>query len=74
MSDPFLGGRDFDGLLVQHFDEYIKTKYKMNVLTNEKATLKLWKECERVKRILSANSKVIFNVEYIMNDTDVKGD
>jgi len=73
-SDPFLGGRDFDGLLVSHFDAYIKSKYKMEVLTNDKSRLKLWKECERVKRILSANSKVVFNVEYIMNDTDVKGE
>lgn len=73
-SDPFLGGRDFDGMLVEHFHEYIKTKYKMDVLSNDKARSKLWKECERVKRILSANSKVIFNVEYIMNDTDVKGE
>ena len=30
--------------------------------------LKLRKECERVKLNLSANSKVPFNVEYIMND------
>jgi heat shock protein 4 len=73
-SDPFLGGRDFDGLLVQHFDAYIKKQYKMDVLSNDRSRLKLWKECERVKRILSANSKVIFNVEYIMNDTDVKGE
>jgi len=73
-SDPFLGGRDFDGLLVQHFDAFIKKQYKMDVMSNDRARLKLWKECERVKRILSANSKVVFNVEYIMNDTDVKGE
>lgn len=34
---------------------------------------KLRKECERVKLHLSANTKVQFNVEYIMNDRDVSG-
>jgi molecular chaperone DnaK (HSP70) len=30
----------------------------MDVLSNDKAVLKLYKECERVKKILSANTKV----------------
>lgn len=72
--DRNLGGRDFDKMLADHFAAYIKDKYKMDVYTEPKATIKLFKECERVKRILSANTKVVFNVEYIMNDTDVKGE
>ena len=72
-SDYKLGGRDFDEFLVQHFAAYIKTKYNMDVTTDRKAMLKLRKECERVKLNLSANSKVQFNVEYIMNDRDVSG-
>jgi molecular chaperone DnaK (HSP70) len=71
-SDAHLGGRSFDRLLADHFAAYVKDKYKLDVLSNEKATMKLYKECERVKKILSANSKVLFAVEYIMNDTDVK--
>lgn len=73
-SDAFLGGRDFDKLLVDHFDAYIQEAYKMAPLTNPKSKLKMYKECERVKMILSANTKVNFNVEYLMNDTDVKGE
>lgn len=72
--DQNLGGRDFDHMLAEHFSAYIKEKYKLDVYTNTKGTLKLYKECERVKRILSANLKVVFNVEFIMNDTDVKGE
>ena len=72
-SDPQLGGRSFDDLLVTHFAAMIKDKYKMDVTGDVKAMLKLRKECERVKLNLSANSKVPFNVEYIMNDRDVSG-
>lgn len=72
-SDRQLGGRDFDDLLVNHFSKYILEKYKMDVTKETKAMLKLRKECERVKLNLSANQKVPFNVEYIMNDRDVSG-
>jgi len=72
-ADRNLGGRDFDDVLVQHFHQYIKEKYKMDVSTEAKAMSKLRKECERVKLHLSANTKVQFNVEYIMNDRDVTG-
>lgn len=72
-ADRNLGGRDFDELLVSHFKAYILTKYKLDVSTEVKAMSKLRKECERVKLHLSANTKVQFNVEYIMNDRDVAG-
>ena len=72
-ADRNLGGRDFDEVLVQHFKKYILDKYKMDVSKDVKAMSKLRKECERVKLHLSANTKVQFNVEYIMNDRDVSG-
>ena len=72
-SDRNLGARTFDNMLIQHFASYIKTKYNLDVLSETKATLKLTKECQRVKNMLSANVKVPFNVEYIMKDTDVSG-
>jgi len=73
-SDPDLGGRGFDDVLVTHFAARFKEKYKMDVTGDVKAMLKLRKECERVKLHLSANVKVQFNVEYIMNDRDVSGE
>lgn len=72
-SDYNLGGRNFDRMLVNHFSSYIKEKYKMDVTTSGKAMMKLLKECERIKKILSANILAPFNIEYIMNDRDVSG-
>jgi hypothetical protein len=46
----------------------------MDVTTNAKSMLKMQKECGRVKKILSANNVVNFAVEYLMNDTDCKGE
>merc|ERR1712087_794459 len=72
-ADENLGGRNFDLVLMKHFASYVLKKYKMDVLANPKATMKLRKECTRVKKCLSANKDVRFTVEYIMNDTDVQG-
>ena len=72
-SDRQLGGRYFDDILVSHFADYCKSKYKLDAYTNNKAMAKLRKECERIKLMLSSNNKVPFNIEYFMNDTDVKG-
>jgi heat shock protein 4 len=72
-GDRNLGGRNFDEMLIEHFGAYIQQKYKMDVLSNTKARGKLAKECTKVKHMLSANIKVPFNVEYIMNDRDVSG-
>lgn len=72
-ADRSLGGRDFDELLVTKLAADIKDKYKLDVLSNTKALLKLRKECDRVKQTLSANSTVPYNIEYIMDNTDVSG-
>lgn len=71
--DRNLGGRDFDEMLVTHFAKYIKDKYKLDPYTEPKAMMKLRKECERVKLMLTGNTKVPFNIEYLMNDRDVSG-
>jgi len=72
-TDPQFGGRSFDLFLFNHFAEQIKQKYKMDVTTNVKATLKLFKEAAAVKIKLSANNTVPWAVEFIMNDRDVNG-
>lgn len=72
-AERHLGGRDFDQIIVDHLVADIKERYKMDVTTQPKAMMKLRKECERVKRVLSANNKVQWAVEYIMNDKDVGG-
>ncbi|KAH9978893.1 heat shock protein 70 [Lactifluus volemus] len=68
--DTHLGGRDFDYALVQHFAEEFKTKYRIDVLSNPKATFRLYASAEKLKKILSANAEAPLNVESIMNDID----
>jgi len=72
-SDHGLGGRDFDTIVFDYFAAMVEKKYRLKVRTNQKACLKLMKACQKVKLTLSANMTVPFAVEYLMNDTDVKG-
>ncbi|KAF9234292.1 heat shock protein 70 family [Melanogaster broomeanus] len=68
--DRHLEGRDMDYALLQHFAKEFKTKYKIDVMFNPKATFRLAVGCERLKKVLSANTEAPLNVESIMNDVD----
>ncbi|KAF8893630.1 Hsp70 protein-domain-containing protein [Infundibulicybe gibba] len=68
--DRNLGGRDIDYALVKHFSEEFKKKYKIDVMSNPKATFRLTAGCEKLKKVLSANAEAPMNVESIMNDVD----
>ncbi|THH12785.1 hypothetical protein EW146_g7370 [Bondarzewia mesenterica] len=68
--DHHFGGRDIDFVLVQHFAEEFKTKYKIDVLSNPKATFRLYASAEKLKKVLSANAESPLSVESIMNDVD----
>ncbi|XP_063166759.1 heat shock 70 kDa protein 4L [Candoia aspera] len=70
--DPFLGGRNFDDALVDYFCEEFRIKYKLNVKDNARALLRLYQECEKLKKLMSANaSDLPVNIECFMNDIDV---
>ncbi|XP_044536188.1 heat shock 70 kDa protein 4L isoform X1 [Gracilinanus agilis] len=70
--DPYLGGRNFDDALVDYFCEEFKAKYKLNVKENSRALLRLYQECEKLKKLMSANaSDLPLNIECFMNDLDV---
>ncbi|KAI5941857.1 heat shock 70 kDa protein 4L [Manis javanica] len=70
--DPYLGGRNFDEALVNYFCDEFKTKYKINVKENSRALLRLYQECEKLKKLMSANaSDLPLNIECFMNDLDV---
>uniref|UniRef100_A0A8C0B6U9 Heat shock protein 105 kDa n=1 Tax=Buteo japonicus TaxID=224669 RepID=A0A8C0B6U9_9AVES len=72
--DPFLGGRNFDGKLVDYFCAEIKSKYKLDPKAKVRALLRLYQECEKLKKLMSSNSTDIpLNIECFMNDTDVSG-
>nr|UXB53299.1 heat shock protein family A member 4 [Larimichthys crocea] len=70
--DPELGGKDFDEVLVKHFCEEFGKKYKLDVKTKPRALVRLYQECEKLKKLMSANSSDLpLNIECFMNDIDV---
>ncbi|GFX64209.1 heat shock 70 kDa protein 4L [Trichonephila clavipes] len=69
-----LGGRDFDNVLVRHFVEEFNEKYKLDVISNSRALIRLMQECEKLKKQMSAISlEMPLNIECLMNDKDVSG-
>lgn len=68
--DQNFGGRDFDYALVKHFAKEFDAKYKIDVMNNPKAVFRLTTACERLKKVLSANTEAPINVESLMNDVD----
>lgn len=73
-SDPELGGKDFDEALVKHFCEEFASKYKLDVKSKPRALVRLYQECEKLKKLMSANSSDLpLNIECFMNDIDVSG-
>ncbi|XP_036392842.1 heat shock protein 105 kDa [Megalops cyprinoides] len=72
--DPYLGGRDFDQRLVEHFCAEFKSRYKLDVKSRVRALLRLQQECEKLKKLMSSNSTDIpLNIECFMDDKDVSG-
>ncbi|KAF7666457.1 hypothetical protein LDENG_00108770 [Lucifuga dentata] len=72
--DPYLGGRNFDEALVDYFCDDFKARYRLNVRDNPRALLRLHQECEKLKKLMSANSSDLpLNIECFMNDIDVSG-
>ncbi|KAF7668685.1 hypothetical protein LDENG_00294630 [Lucifuga dentata] len=70
--DPELGGKDFDEMLVRHFCEEFAKKYKLDVKSKPRALVRLYQECEKLKKLMSANSSDLpLNIECFMNDIDV---
>ena len=50
------------------------SRYKLDVRSNKKATLKIMTEAEKLKKLMSANQNSLpMNIECFMNDIDVKG-
>ncbi|KAK0152939.1 Heat shock protein 4 [Merluccius polli] len=69
-----LGGKDFDEVLVNHFCEVFGKKYKLDVRSKPRALVRLYQECEKLKKLMSANcSDLPLNIECFMNDIDVTG-
>lgn len=72
--DPYLGGRNLDHQLLLHFAEEFKKRYNVDALSRAKQTLRLTTECEKLKKLMSANATSIpLNIECFMDDKDVQG-
>lgn len=72
--DSELGGKGFDDILVNHFCEEFGKKYKLDVKSKPRALVRLYQECEKLKKLMSANSSDLpLNIECFMNDIDVSG-
>ncbi|KAG7515655.1 heat shock 70 kDa protein 4-like [Solea senegalensis] len=70
--DSELGGKDFDNILVNYFCEEFGKKYKLDVKSKPRALVRLYQECEKLKKLMSANSSDLpLNIECFMNDIDV---
>jgi len=68
------GGRNFDEAICRYFIQDFQERYKLNVASNKKASLKLMTEAEKLKKLMSANqNKLPINIECFMDDKDVKG-
>ena len=73
-ADANLGGRGLDLIIANHFAEEFKTRYKVDAKTIPRAFIRLLQECEKLKKLMSANSTTIpLNVECFMDDIDVTG-
>ncbi|MCJ1479147.1 adenyl-nucleotide exchange factor sse1 [Lambiella insularis] len=69
--DRHFGGRNFDKALVDHFAKEFKEKYKIDIHSNPKATVRVAAAAEKMKKMLSANAQAPMNIESLMNDVDV---
>ncbi|WIA27991.1 hypothetical protein OEZ86_010580 [Tetradesmus obliquus] len=72
--DRDLGGRDIDELLFNHFCKEFQARFKIDVRANAKASFKLRSQCQRLKKVLSANAESSLNIECLMDDVDVKSE
>lgn len=72
-SDPSLGGRNLDDILVDKFAAHFKSTYSIDVKSKPKAVARLRKDCEKLKKVLSTVPEALLNIECLMDDVDVKG-
>lgn len=72
--DRFLGGLEFKLRLGEHFAKAFSSlkKTKQDVFDNKRGLAKLFKEADRVKKVLSANTEHAAQVENVMEDVDFK--
>ena len=58
--------------LYNHLCDEFKTKFKIDVRSNARASLRLRLACDKAKKVLSSNPETPLSIECLMNDVDVK--
>ncbi|KAI3686832.1 hypothetical protein L1987_80521 [Smallanthus sonchifolius] len=71
--DEYLGGRNFDDILCNHFAAKFKAEYNIDAYSSSHSFLRLRASCEKLKNVLSANAEAEFTIKCLVGDTDVKG-
>jgi len=69
-GDTHLGGEDFDQLMVQHFCDEFKRKYKKDMSGNPRALRRLRTACERAKRALSSSTQATVEIDSLFEGVD----
>ncbi|KAH9954483.1 actin-like ATPase domain-containing protein [Russula dissimulans] len=68
--DRLAGGTELDRRLREILVEEFESRHGVRIRDDPKAMMKLWKEAERLKSILSANTEASSRVESVYNDID----
>lgn len=69
-GDTHLGGQDFDNNMITYIAEDIKKKHSIDVSDKKKIMGKIRQECEKAKRLLSANLQATVEIDSIGNGID----
>ncbi len=60
-------------MIANKFAAQWKAEKGIDALSKPRPKMRIYKECEKMKRVLSANAEAQINIECLMNDIDVKG-
>ncbi|CAG9327798.1 unnamed protein product [Blepharisma stoltei] len=73
VTDRNLGGRDLDWKIMEFFASSFEKKHGINLLHNHRARSKMSIAVEKLRKMLSANTEAVLNLEYIVEDLDLHG-
>ena len=71
-GDMHLGGEDFDNILVQHCINEFKENTGHDISKNQKAIRRLKSECEKIKKNLSTQDEVTFDIDALAEGEDLQ--
>ena len=69
-GDTHLGGEDFDNILLKHFTDEFKRKYRHDLTDNKRASRRLRTSCEKAKRTLSSSSTASIEIDSLYEGID----